>query len=278
MRVAVAQIASSTDPAVNLGLVRESAHRAADAGARLVVFPEATMASFATASATVAQPLDGQWADGVRTIALDAGIAVVVGLFESRPGERRPFNTLLATGPGVREAAYRKIHLFDAWGFRESDHIAPGDEPVTIALDGLVFGLATCYDVRFPALFQHYGGLGAHAVLVPASWANGEGKADQWQTLCRARAMDSTCYAVAAAQADPATAGHPVKLGAPTGVGHSVVVDPLGRVLAEAGPAPALLVVDLDIGAVSDARGRVPVLRNARFGLVPPGVSEAVPW
>lgn len=271
MRVAVAQLASTTDPRENLDLVRADALRAADAGARLVVFPEATMASFATASQGVAEPLDGPWAGGVRQVAAEAGLAVAVGMFERVPGERRPFNTMLVTGPGVAETAYRKLHLFDAWGFAESDHIAPGDAPATVAVGGLTFGLATCYDVRFPALFQHYGRLGAHAVLLPASWANGPGKVEQWRTLAIARAMDSTCFVVAAAQADPATAGFEVKPGAPTGIGHSVVIDPLGGVLAEADAAAEILVVDLDPVAVADARVRVPVLADARFSctLVP---------
>ncbi len=265
MRLALAQVASSTAPVANLELVRSNAERAADAGASLVLFPEATMASFATSSAKVAQPLDGEWADGVRAIAQDVGIVVAAGLFERRPGDDRPCNTLLVTGPDTLETAYRKLHLYDAWGFTESDHIAPGGPPVTVTVDGVTFGLALCYDVRFPALFQHYGRLGAHAVLLAASWANGPAKVDQWRTLARARAMDSTCYVVASAQADPATAGYPVTPGAPTGVGHSVGVDPLGAVLAEADEAPTLLVTDIDADAVAKAREQVPVLANAQF-------------
>lgn len=272
MRVAVAQLASTTDPAANLALVRADARRAADAGARLVVFPEATMASFATASRRVAEPLDGPWADAIRTIAARENLVVAVGLFERAPDDERPFNTLLVTGPGVVETAYRKLHLFDAWGFTESEHIRAGDDPATVQIDDFLVGLATCYDVRFPALFQHYGHLGAHAVLVPTSWANGPGKAAQWRALAVARAMDSTCYVVAAAQADPSTAGLPVKPGSPTGVGHSVVVNPLGGVEAEAAAAPDLLVVDLHADAVRDARTRVPVLANARFTCQLPGV------
>ena len=269
MRVAVAQVVSSTDPGANLDLVRDHARRAADAGARLVVFPEAMMASFATSSGKVAEPLDGPWASGVRRIASEMGIVVVAGLFE-RAGDARPYNTLLVTGPGAAEVTYRKMHLFDAWGFAESDHIAAGDRPAMVDLHGFRLGLATCYDVRFPALFQHYGRLGAHGVLLPASWANGPGKARQWRTLCVARAMDSTCYVVAAAQADPATTGLEVRPGAPTGVGHSVVVDPFGEVLAEAGDAPDLLVVDLAVSRVEEARRRVPVLANARFSCEAP--------
>ena len=234
MRVAVAQIVSSTQPDANLALLERHALEAAEAGASLVVFPEATMASFATSSRQVAEPLEGPWAARVRAVARSAGINIIVGMFEAS-GAKQPYNTVLATGPRLAETVYRKLHMYDAWGFTESDYILPGQSTATIDLDDVRLGLATCYDVRFPALFQHYGHAGAHVVVLPASWAGGPGKADQFVTLCRARAMDSTCFVVAAAQADPDTVGIKVKPGSPTGVGHSVVVDPYGKTLAEAG-------------------------------------------
>ena len=135
---------------------------------------------------------------------------------------------------------------------------------------GVRLGLATCYDVRFPELFKHLARQGAQAIVVPASWANGPGKAAQWQALCVARALDSTCFVVGAGQADPASVGVQVESAAPTGVGHSLVVGPLGDVLARAGEAPELLVADLDISGLDAARDRLPVLANSRFGLVPP--------
>lgn len=267
MRIAVAQIVSSTDPESNLTLIAEHARPAADAGAELVVFPEATMASFATASAGVAEPLDGPFAQRVREIAAASGVTVALGMFTS--ADRLPRNTLLVTGPDG-EASYDKLHLFDALGFTESDYITPGERPVLTRIGAADVGLAICFDVRFPELFKHYGRLGAQVVIVPASWAGGPGKAEQWKALCVARASDATCFVIGAGQADPTSVGVRVKPGSPTGVGHSVVVDPLGRLLAEAGEAPELLVVDLDLGAVADARARMPVLEASRFGLVAP--------
>ena len=130
MRIALAQIQSGTEPAANLGLVEEYTRRAADAGARLVLFPEATMCRFGVPLAPIAEPLDGAWASAVRAIAERAGIVVVAGMFvparedtEDRAG--RVTNTLIATGPGV-DTHYDKIHLYDAFGFKESDTIAPG--------------------------------------------------------------------------------------------------------------------------------------------------------
>src|SRR6201985_414091 len=113
MRIALAQILSSTDPAANLRLVRGDNTRAADTGAALVVFPEATMCRFGVPLAPIAEPVDGPWADGVRGIAAHAGITVIVGMF-TPADDGRVHNTLLATGPGA-DAHYDKIHLYDAF-------------------------------------------------------------------------------------------------------------------------------------------------------------------
>ncbi|WP_305800067.1 nitrilase-related carbon-nitrogen hydrolase, partial [Mycobacterium sp. SP-6446] len=155
MRIALAQILSGTDPAKNLQLVREYAGRAADAGARLVVFPEATMCRFGVPLGPVAEPVDGPWADGVRAVAADAGITVIAGMF-TPAGDGRVKNTLIATGPGTPnepDTHYDKIHLYDAFGFTESRTVAPGAEPVVITVDGVGVGLSVCYDVRFPELY-----------------------------------------------------------------------------------------------------------------------------
>src|SRR5205809_597555 len=127
MRIALAQIQSGTEPSANLALVEDFTRRAADAGVKLVLFPEATMCRFGVPLAPIAEPLDGAWASGVRAIAQRAGIVVVAGMF--RPASEDPAgrvtNTLIATGPGV-DAHYDKIYLYDAFGFAESKTVAPG--------------------------------------------------------------------------------------------------------------------------------------------------------
>jgi predicted amidohydrolase len=263
VRVALAQIVSGIDPERNLGLVRDAATRAAAAGARMVVLPEATMCAFGVSLAPIAQPLNGPWADAVREIAADAGITVVVGMFTPGSGGRVR-NTLLAVGGGV-EASYDKIHLFDAYGFRESRTVAPGIEPVVIDVDGVTVGLTVCYDVRFPGLYQELAKQGATVILVAASWGAGPGKREQWDLLTRARALDSTSFLLAAGQADPATVGATPRGSAPTGVGGSVAVSPLGAVIDQLGAAPGLLVVDVDPQQAADARESIPVLANRRF-------------
>lgn len=261
MRIAVAQILSGTDPADNLQLVREYTGRAADAGAKLVVFPEATMCRFGVPLAPIAEPVDGPWADGVRRIAADANITVIVGMF-TPADDGRVANTLLAAGPGSPnqpDTHYDKIHLYDAFGFTESRTVAPGREPVVITVDGVGVGLSTCYDIRFPELFTTLARQGARLITVSASWAPGSGKLEQWTLLARARALDCTSYIVAAGQADP---GEPLALSAPTGVGGSLVVSPFGEVVASAGADPQLLVTDLALEQVAKARETIAVLRN----------------
>jgi predicted amidohydrolase len=262
VRIALAQIAATADPAENLDRVADGAQRAAAAEADIVVFPEATMCAFGHPLGPIAEPLSGPWAQQVREIATGAGLTVVVGMF-TPAADGRVYNTLLATGGGV-EASYDKIHLFDAFGFVESRTVAPGTKLVTIAVSGVTVGLATCYDLRFPGLFQMLAGSGASVIVVPASWGAGPGKREQWDLLVRARALDSTAFVAACDQADPATVGRePGK--APTGIGASAVADPLGSIQDQLGAEPGLLVTDVDLDAVEQARAAVPVLANRRF-------------
>jgi predicted amidohydrolase len=262
VRIAVGQVLSGTSPRENLALLAQTAERAAERGARVLVFPEAAMARFGIPLGPVAQPLDGPWAAGVREIAARHGLLVVAGMFTPDP-DGRVRNTLLITGRGV-DTWYDKVHLFDAFGFTESRTVAPGDRVVTADADGVRFGFATCYDVRFPELFVRLAGLGARVILVPASWGAGEGKREQWELLVRARALDSTCWVVAVGQADPAAVGEDPGTSAPTGIGHSMVVSPLGEVRARLGAEPGLLVADVEVGQVAAARSSVPVIANRR--------------
>lgn len=265
MRIGLGQLLSTTDPARNLDLVADLVSQAADAGARVLVLPEATMARFGVPLQPIAEPLDGHWASAVRTLAGDAGLLVVAGMF-TPADDGRVRNTLLITGAGV-DTHYDKIHLFDAFGFAESDTVAPGTQPVSCSIDGVSLGVATCYDVRFPALFTRLAGDGAQVILVPSSWGAGEGKREQWELLVRARALDSTSWVVAVGQADPESVGVAPSRKAPNGIGYSTVASPDGRIHAQLGPKPELSVVEIDVSEVAVARKRLPVLNNARaFG------------
>jgi predicted amidohydrolase len=259
MRVALAQISSRHDIAENLATISATTRIAAARGAELVVFPEAAMYAFGAPLAGIAEPLDGPFATSVQSLARELSLTIVAGMF-TPAGDGRVFNTLLAAGPDS-VSSYDKIHLFDAFGFQESQTVAPGDARRMISVGEATVGLATCYDVRFPTLFIENAADGAQVSVVPASWGAGPGKVEQWELLVRARAIDSTTYVMACDQAVPAdrTAGT-----APTGVGHTMVVSPYGEVLGALGDDEGLLVLDIDLTEVTKAREALPVLRNRR--------------
>lgn len=254
MRVAAVQLTSTSDVEANLSLACKGIRVAAAAGAELVVLPEATMANFTTKLAPIAQPLEGPFAQGIRDAARDSGVLVVVGMFTpGRDGLVR--NTLLVTdGDGV-DAHYDKVHLYDALGSRESDTVEPGEGFLVVDALGTRIGVATCYDMRFAEQFVELGRGGAEVVCLPTSWAGGPGKVDQLEVLVRARAMDAQAFVVMADQAPPADPGTK-----PLGVGHSMVADPTGAVLATLGSAPDLLVADIDLTLVARTRRDLPTL------------------
>lgn len=274
MRIAAAQILSGRDPQDNLRKVRERVAEAAGRGARLVVFPEATMRAFGAGRLDeIAEPVDGPWATAVAEVAREYGVVVVVGMFT--PGEGGSVrNTLLVTGPAGDGAGgagedlhlgYDKIHLFDAFGFAESDTVEPGDTTRVVTIDGVGIGLSVCYDIRFPGQYRRLAADGARLTLCSASWGSGPGKVDQWRLLAGARALDATTFLLAVDQADPEVEGVEVKNGAPTGIGHSLLVGPDGTVREEiAAQGSGLLVVEIDDDEVSRIRKAVPVLANGR--------------
>ncbi|MFL6054242.1 MAG: carbon-nitrogen hydrolase family protein [Actinoallomurus sp.] len=261
MRIALCQIPVGDDPKENLERVRETL--AATPEADLAIFPEATQVRFGGAVAAAAEPLDGPWVTDLAEAARAHRTAVIAGVFEPAP-DGRVYNTAVAIDAGGRSAgAYRKMHLFDAFGYRESDLIAPGDGPVVVELAGARIGLITCYDLRFPELARALVGRGAGLLAVIASWAQGTFKEEHWVTLVRARAIENTVWTVAVDKApDPPTAK------GPTGVGRSMLVDPMGTVQADLGPFPAVRVVEVDDVITARVREILPVLEHRRPDLL----------
>ncbi|MBS4104643.1 hydrolase, partial [Tsukamurella paurometabola] len=186
LTVALAQIEATTDPAANAALVEDGLRRAAEAGAALAVFPEATMCRFGVPLGPVAEPLDGPWATRIADLARATGVHVVAGMF-TPAADGRVRNTLLFAAPDGTRAAYDKIHLYDAFGFAESRTVEPGARAVLVDVAGVTVGLSTCYDLRFPALYQGLADAGARVIVAPASWGDGPGKLDAFTTLARAR-------------------------------------------------------------------------------------------
>jgi deaminated glutathione amidase len=263
VRVALCQISSTEDPTENLKQVSAAVEEAAARGTSVALFPEATMACFGIPLGPLAEPLDGPWASGVAALAEEHDLLVVAGMF-TPADDGRVRNTLLVTGRG-QHLGYDKIHLFDAFGFAESNTVAAGSDLALASVDDVTLGLATCYDVRFPELFTRLADRGARVMLMGASWGAGPGKREQWELLVRARALDSTSFVVACGQADPAVSGIEVHPKAPTGIGFSTVASPSGAVVAQLGAGPDVLLVDVDVAQVEKTRDVIPVLANRRL-------------
>jgi predicted amidohydrolase len=260
VRVAAVQLTSGLDPAGNRAAVLDRVALAADGGAALVVLPEATMCTFGDPSfdlASVAETRDGPFVDALHQAAARHRVTVVAGMFERSAEPHRAFNTVVAVGPHGLVAAYRKIHLFDALGARESDRLVAGDpekDVATFEVEGWRVGLMTCYDVRFPELARALADGGATVLCVPAHWFPGPGKAEVWETLVAARAIENTAYVVGA--------GKP----APEAVGRSRVVDPAGVVLAALGDAEqGCALAELSTERLAEVRAALPLLEHRRF-------------
>ncbi len=263
LRIAVGQFAPSGDTAANLRAISALSTRAADHGAGLAVLPEYSSwfaGGLPAEWARAAQPLDGEFVEAVSALARRLSVWIVVGMLESAPGGERARNTVVVLDPaGDLVAHYRKMHLYDAFGTRESDRLVPGEieAPAVFNVAGLTVGVQTCYDLRFPEVTRRLVDAGAEVVLVPSEWAAGASKEHAWRTLLAARAIEDIVYVAAA--------DHP----APVGVGASVILDPLGNELARLGAEPGLAIADVERGTIADARRRNPALELRRFSVVP---------
>lgn len=255
LRLALVQAASGLEPAEN----RAALDRLTPEHQDLVVFPEAFARDFGDAGSDVsayAEPLDGPFATEVERVAGERGTTVVAGMFERSEDPERPFNTLVVRGSAT--ASYRKVHLYDSFGYRESDRLTAGPiEPAVVEVGGWRVGLMTCYDLRFPELTRRLVDAGAELVVVPAAWVAGPRKVDHWRTLVTARAIENTVYVAAVGQP------------APRYTGHSMVVDPLGDVVAETGAgdagAPEVVTAEADRTTLAGARRTNPSLLNRRL-------------
>jgi len=252
LRISLVQHASGLEPDANRSLLSELTPADSD----LVVFPEVFARDFGKPGSDLspyAETQDGPFGTELSRVAEKRGATVVAGMLEtSGDADGRPFNTLLVRGGA--EAAYRKIHLYDSFGYKESDALVAGEvEPVVVDIDGVPTGLMTCYDLRFPELARRLVDQGAELIVLPAAWVAGPRKVDHWRTLVRARAIENTVFIAAAAQS------------APRYCGHSMIVDPLGDVLAEAGDGDEIVSATIDRAVLAEARRTNPSLVNRRM-------------
>lgn len=263
MRIGLVQITTTGDKEENLRLASEKIREAADQGATLIVCPEATSQAFDSGRLdTQAEELDGSFSTALRQLARDLSITIVAGMF--RPADtqgeiNRVYNTALITGNGLHEG-YDKIHTFDTDSYKESETVKPGTQLHTFEHEGVTVGVAICFDIRYPEQFKQLAREGAKVVVVPTSWADGGNKLDQWNVLARARALDAGVFIVAPDQARPGGSAKGGENSGPTGVGHSIAVAPDGRVLAQAGYDPEVIVVDIDPDEAAKRQEAMPLL------------------
>lgn len=266
MKIAVLQMTSGIDPEANGDTLVTAIADAAAAGAAMLFTPEMSGlvdSDGKRADAVVVHERDDQVLARVRAAAKAAGIWVHLGSLAVRhdSDSRWANRAFVIDATGTIVARYDKMHLFDvdlATGesWRESARYVPGEALGLVETPVGTLGLSICYDMRFPALFQALSKGGATVLAVPAAFTVPTGKA-HWHTLLRARAIENAAFVVAAAQT-----GHHVD-GRDT-FGHSLVIDPWGQVLLDMGDAPGLGFADLDLGAIDEVRGRVPVIRHRR--------------
>ncbi|WP_454942486.1 nitrilase-related carbon-nitrogen hydrolase [Corynebacterium argentoratense] len=263
MRVALAQLTTGPSPSDNARQVCQLISEASGKGAQLVAFPEATSQAFGTGRLDHNAECIEDFLAPIRQAAQEHSIAVVVGGFtpaDKQEGRNRVHNTLFVVLPDGTEHRYNKRHCYDAFGFKESDNVKSGETNLTFTYEGVCWGVATCYDIRFPQQFKQLARAGAQAIIVSASWQSGPGKVRQWNTLGSARAMDSTCVVFAVDQADPETQG--ITREGPCGVGNSGVFLADGTPSESLGAEPGLLIHDLDVEGVDAVRKTLPVLAD----------------
>ena len=262
--IGLVQMRSGIDPRANADALRAAVSALADEGAELVFTPEMSGLldrNSARLAGTVRNEAEDLSLAAVREVALEKMVSVVIGsLAIAEKGGVA--NRCFVIGPdGAIAARYDKLHLFDVDlpngdRYRESATFVAGSQVQAVDFSWGRLGLAICYDVRFPALFGALAMAGASVISVPAAFTVPTGEA-HWHVLLRARAIETGAYVVAAAQAGLHADGRET-------FGHSLVIDPWGRVLLDMGRAAGTARIDIDLAAVADTRARIPNLRHGK--------------
>ncbi|MFN4209621.1 MAG: carbon-nitrogen hydrolase family protein [Devosia sp.] len=276
MKIAAIQMRSGLDPDANLAALEPMLAEAAAAGAHYVLTPEVTMIFPENREQlkSVASPFEGHpQLRRVGELARQHGMHIHIGSLAVPLADGRFANRSVLFAPdGAMLATYDKIHLFDATiaglnAYRESATYAGGEEAVTAPLGEFTLGMSICYDMRFPRLYNSLANAGANLIAVPAAFTVPTGQA-HWHVLLRARAIETGSYVIAAAQGGQHANGRAT-------YGHSLIIDPWGRIVAELDhDEPGILLADIDPDLVADARERIPALANAR-NFAAPGPLQA---
>ncbi len=264
MQVSLLQQLVTGEKAQDLATAAQAVTAASERGADLAVLPEMFCCPYDTQTfPAYAEEAGGPIWQALSAMAWENHIWLVGGSFPERERENIYNSCFVFDRQGRQAARYRKMHLFDihidrGQHFMESETLSPGETPAVFETEFGVFGLAVCFDLRFPALFERTADLGAKAMFVPAAFNRTTGPR-HWELLFRSRAVDNQLYTLGAAPAQNLDADY-------VSYGHSIVCDPWGDVVAQAGMEPGVLDVELNLHLVDEVRRQLPV-RSARMAL-----------
>ena len=259
MKVAIAQLSTSVDKSSNLEKGLQYIAKAKRLGADFVILPEFYMV-LATPKSGVqpvdaAESLNGPFVSALKEAARENEIYVICGMYESNTDDlKRAYNTTVfidRTGNLIH--SYRKTNLYDAFSYQESDTIIPGENPYKVVETEFgKIGLMVCYELRFPEIARQFALQEADILFVPAGWIAGPMKEDHWQTLIRARAIENTMFVIGA------------NLVGDIFTGRSVMVDPMGVILASGGEEESLIMAEIDVERIRRVREKLPSVRGRR--------------
>lgn len=264
--IAAAQFASVADVQANLTKIEELSRRAAKSGADIVVFPEAAMYDWNSSGSEIAAAAHASgdlFTTELLRIATEQHITVIAGAFVTGPGER-PLNRLIAASPdGHVVGTYDKVHLYDAFSYRESEKVEAGavdegmSELCVVQVGPIKLGLMNCYDLRFPEMARALIDAGANVIAVSSAWVSGPHKEMHWETLLRARAIENTCYVLGSSQPPPAS------------VGLTMIVDPFGLVASTCTENEGIVTSQISLSRLDEVRKIIPSLEHRRYAVVP---------
>jgi len=264
MKVAIVQFKASTNKEANLKKITDFISKAAKNKAKLVAFPEFMM--FYTSSsqspkqlASLAETIKGNFVNTVAKAAKENHIQVVGSFYEKSSKRDRVYDTsFVVDKSGKVISTYRKIHLYDALGFRESNKMTSGSKiakPVKTSIGKL--GMMICYDLRFPEMSRSLAAAGSEILVAPSAWVKGDMKEEHWLTINKTRAIENGCYVVAPDQVGNIYCG------------RSVIVDPYGKVLVDMKKKQGIAYADIDLKKIKQTRKVLPLLKNRRTDVYP---------
>ncbi|HEU5487374.1 MAG TPA: carbon-nitrogen hydrolase family protein [Candidatus Nitrosotalea sp.] len=257
--IAVVQMRAETDKKNNLKKILRYISQAAQRGVKLCTFPEFMMCYTPSSQspadlANIAEKIDGEFVSSISEEAKKNSIQVIGTLYEKSPKPNRVYDTsFLIEKNGKVVSTYRKIHLYDALGFKESTKLYPGSsiaKPVKTSVGKM--GMMICYDLRFPEMSRILASSGSEILVIPSAWVKGKMKEEHWLTINKTRAIENGCYVISPDQVGNIYCG------------RSVVVDPYGKILLDMKKKEGIGIVDISLDEVKQVRKKLPLLQNRR--------------